>query len=117
MLVYRHYLVSYIQLLVKLTHLVLVPAESKYVRKTLCHSFFYLNGAVRRALTQYTSNCCLLAHCLYANSCDSTATRKTAAERKRDSGQNNSTLHQQEQTADTSRHRIQHESAEFRQHE
>ena len=37
--VYRHYLISYVQLFIELTHLVLVPAAEKYNWTALCHSF------------------------------------------------------------------------------
>jgi len=63
-------------------------SSSEIRLKTTLPQFCDLNRAVKQAVTQYTSNCCLLAQCLYASSCDSTATRKTAAERKRDSRQN-----------------------------
>ena len=54
--------------------------------------FRNLNRAVTRALSPGTSNCCLLAQCLYISSCDNTVERKTDAECKRDSRQKNTVL-------------------------
>ena len=48
-------------------------SSSEIRLKTTLPQFCDLNHAVRRALTQYTSNCCLLAQCKYASSCDSAA--------------------------------------------
>jgi len=90
MAVYRHYLVSYIELVIRKIDTFGSGTSSSEIRlKTTLPQFCDLNRAVSRALTQYTSNCCFLTQCLY--------------ELKRDSRQNSSTLRQQEQMADTPR--------------
>ena len=70
-----------------------------------------------RALSPRTSNCCLLAQCLYISSCDNTVERKTAAQRKRDSRQKNTVLGQREQSLDTARRKRRRQYTEVQQQE
>jgi len=72
---------------------------------------------VTRALSPRTSNCCLLAQCLYISSCDNTVERKTAAQRKRDSRQKNTVLGQREQSLDTARRKRRRQYTEVQQQE
>jgi len=85
--------------------------------KSTLPTFCYLNRAVRQALSPRTSNCCLLAQCLYISSCDNTVKRKTAAEYKRDSRQKYTALHQHEQSLDTARRKRRRRDTDVRQQE